>query len=117
MRWLAGTALLALFAVAPSLSATRPSLHVTPGVVAPGAQIHVTGNAHGCLRGDVVSVLSRAFPGHGFAGLGVISARVRAGGAFSATGRVRRKAPPRRYTVTARCGGGNLGVTAHLRVT
>jgi len=60
-------------------------------------------------------VLSRAFAGEGFAGVGSIPARVRAGG-FAATGRVRRYARAGRYAVTARCGGGNLGVTAYLRV-
>jgi len=100
----------------PALSATRPSLRVTPSTAAPGSKVRVSGNAGGCLRGDIVSVLSRAFPGHGFAGMGTISARVNARGAFSATGHIRQKAHQGRYAVTARCGGGNLGVTAYVRV-
>jgi hypothetical protein len=43
-------------------------------------------------------------------------ARVRAGGAFAVAGKVRATAHPGRYVVTARCGGGNLGVAAYLRV-
>jgi hypothetical protein len=95
---------------------TRVSLHVRPTIVSPGAPVTVYGNADGCPRGDAVTVLSRPFAGRPFAGVGTITARVRAGGAFSATGRVRRLARPGRYAVTARCGGGNLGVLAHLRV-
>ena len=76
----------------------------------------MSGNAAGCPRGDVVTVISRAFRGPDFAGLGTISARVRAGGAFSGSGRVRRLARAGRYAVTARCGGGNLGVLVYLRV-
>jgi len=92
------------------------TLRVRPAAVSPGAQVRVSGNAAGCPRGDTVMVLSRAFAGATFAGVGMIPARVREGGAFAATGRVRRFARDGRYVVTARCGGGNLGVTAHLRV-
>jgi hypothetical protein len=94
----------------------RATLRVRPTTVSPGAQVRVSGNAAGCPLGDTVMVLSRAFAGKGFAGFGSIPARVRAGGAFAATGRVRRYARAGRYAVTARCGGGNLGVTAYLRV-
>jgi hypothetical protein len=106
----------ALVLAGPSLSATRPSLHVRPQVVAPGGRVKVTGNADGCPRGDVVTIISRAFPGHGFAGIGAITARVRAGGSFAAIGHVRRNARKGRYGITARCGGGNFGVIVYLRV-
>jgi hypothetical protein len=95
---------------------TRPSLHVRPTVVDPGGRVTVTGNADGCPRGDTVTIISRVFPGQGFAGVGAISGRVRAGGAFSATGRARANAKAGRYGITARCGGGNLGVLVYLRV-
>ena len=111
----AATAALAL-AGSSAAAPSRISLRVRPTIVAPGALVRVSGNADGCPRGDVVMALSRAFAGPGFAGLGGISARVRARGAFSGTGRVRRYAAPGRYRVTARCGGGNLGVSAFLRV-
>ena len=97
-------------------AASAPSLHVSPSVVSPGALVRVSGNADGCPVGDTVLVLSRAFRGPEFAGVHYISARVRAGGAFSATGRIRRHARAGRYGATARCGGGNLGVLAHFRV-
>ena len=103
-------------ATVSSAAGGRVTLRVRPAAVSPGAQVRVSGNAAGCPRGDTVMVLSRAFAGATFAGVGMIPARVREGGAFAATGRVRRRARDGRYVVTARCGGGNLGVTAYLRV-
>ena len=98
-------------------AATRPNMHVSPSVVAPGGRVTVWGNADGCPRGDTVTIISRAFPlTHSFAGVGALFARVRTGGAFSATGHVRLHARPSRYGITARCGGGNLGVVVYLRV-
>jgi hypothetical protein len=98
-------------------SRTRPSLRVSPIVVAPGGRVRVFGNAGGCPRGDTVFILSRALAGRSFAGLGAITTRVRAHGTFSASGYTRRNARAGSYTITARCGGGNLGVTAHLHLT
>ena len=97
--------------------ASQPALHVTPAAVAPGGTVRVTGNADGCPRGDVVTVISRAFRGHAFAGVGAVFTRVGAGGAFAARARIRTRIRAGRYIVTARCGGGNLGVAARLRVT
>jgi hypothetical protein len=92
-------------------------MHVSPSVVSPGGRVTVWGNADGCPHGDAVTIISRAFPTtHTFAGVGAIFARVRAGGAFSATGRVRAHARAGMYGITARCGGGNLGVLVYLRV-
>jgi len=108
---------LSLIVTGAAFSATRTRLHVTPTVVNPGARVTVTGNADGCPRGDTVTIISRAFSrAHTFAGLGAISARVRVHGAFAASGHVRANAKAGRYGITARCGGGNLGVIAYLRV-
>jgi hypothetical protein len=112
-----GTATVRLDVRARPSTRSRPSLHVQPSVVAPGGRVHVFGNAGGCRRGNTVFALSPAFAGRSFAGLGAITTRVRPLGAFSATGHLRRNAVRGRYTVTARCGGGNLGVTTHLRVS
>jgi len=109
-----GAALLG--AAVAGAATSKVSLHVSPAIVSPDGLVRVYGNADGCPRGDAVIVLSRPFAGRPFAGVGTITARVRAGGAFSATGRVRRLARPGRYAVTARCGGGNLGVLVHIRV-
>ena len=112
----ASAAALGVGATVSGAAGGRVTLRVRPATVSPGAQVRVSGNAAGCPRGDTVMVLSRAFAGATFAGVGMIPARVREGGAFAATGRVRRRARDGRYVVTARCGGGNLGVTAYLRV-
>lgn len=106
----------AVLATGAGAASTRIFLRVSPTIVSRGAIVRVYGNADGCPRGDVVTVLSRAFSGPRFAGVPTISARVRAGGAFSARGRIRRLAARGRYGATARCGGGNLGVTAFFRV-
>ena len=116
MKLLTSLVVVLLVGAAPA-SAASPSLHVTPTRVARGGTVRIYGNADGCQRGDVVTIISRAFPGHAFAGIGAISAKVRVGGAFSARGRVRLHARPGRYGITARCGGGNLGVAAYVRIT
>jgi len=79
--------------------------------------VTIRGNADGCPVGDTVSVLSRAFaPTHEFAGVPAVLARVRSGGVFRATTRIPRTRRHGSYVVTARCGGGNLGVARHLVV-
>ena len=93
-----------------------PSLQVRPAVASAGARVVVSGTAPGSPRGDVVTIISRAFPGPGFAGIGGVGTRVRAGGVFSVGVRVARGVARGRYAITARCGGGNLGVAAYLRV-
>ena len=62
-------------------------------------------------------VISHAFPRtHEFAGVPAVLARVRGDGHFRATTRIPRHKRSGRYGVTARCGGGNLGVIAWLTV-
>lgn len=96
--------------------ALAQSINVQPATATRGARVVVTGRAAGCPRGDAVTVLSRAFAGPGFAGVGGAAGPVRAGGAFRIVARVARRAKPGRYAVTARCGGGTLAVRASLRV-
>jgi hypothetical protein len=92
-------------------------LTVSPAIVHRGGTVHIRGNADGCARGDTVFVISRAFSrAHEFAGVPAVLARVRSGGAFRATTVIPRRRRPGRYGVTARCGGGNLGVLAHVTV-
>jgi len=83
----------------------QASVHVQPSVAAPGARVHVFGNAGSCLRGETVFVLSRVFAGRSFAGFGAIITPARSHGAFSAAGHLRRNAKHGRYTVSVRCGG------------
>jgi hypothetical protein len=105
-------------AVGPAAAAGAATLHVSPKQVSRGAQTRVFGSAAGgCAAGDRVTLISRAFPGtHRFAGVPAVFATTRASGAFSKRVRIPAGRAPGSYTVTGRCGGGNLGVTRRLRV-
>jgi hypothetical protein len=105
-------------ATAAAASGSSVSLKVTPAVVARGGSVTVHGNAAPCPVGDQVTIISHAFPvSHLFAGVPAVFATVRSGGAFSTRTTIPRHRKVKRYVVTARCGGGNLGVLAHVRVT
>lgn len=106
----------AAMALAAGLAgATHVRIAVSPTTVAPGGRVVVFGDAAPCPAGSTVTVISRAFPGHAF-GEGTLTGRVRRGGGFSLSGHVRSGLARGRYAVDARCGGGNLGVTAYIRV-
>jgi hypothetical protein len=93
------------------------SIAVTPATVHRGHTVNVHGSADGCPAGDAVTLLSRAFATtHQFAGVPAVYARALRGGHFATTTRIPRTKPPGRYGITGRCGGGNLGVQAHLTV-
>ena len=89
------------------------TLHVTPTVAARGTVVTFTGS--GCTAGDTVFLISRLFPGHAY-GVGAITTKVRANGHFLRRFRVRATTRLRLYGITARCGGGNLGIVVHVRV-
>ena len=89
----------------------------SPNPVHRGHAVRVYGTIPGCVRGDQVTLISRAFSHrHDFAGLPAVYARVGAHHAYSVTTRIPARRAPRRYTISGRCGGGNLGVSANLRV-
>ncbi len=119
MLSLAALASLALAATAlgsASRSATStPSLYVQPGTVAIGGAVHVYGNAGSCAPGSKLAAISFAFPESGFGG-GALFGRVRANHKFSIRSHVRGNVTAGTYSVTARCGGGNLGVSANVTV-
>jgi hypothetical protein len=95
----------------------KPSLHVTPNPVRAGHAVTLKGSAGGCTIGDTVTLLSRAFPAvHSFAGVPAVLTQVRAGGGFR-TSTVIPLSKRGTYSVTGRCGGGNLGFFVQLRVT
>jgi hypothetical protein len=96
----------------------KVSIVVSPSPVIAGKVVKVSGSAGtGCARGDQVTLLSRAFPSkHEFAGVPAIYATTGKGGAFSTSTTIPETRKPGMYTVTGRCGGGNLGVTATLTV-
>jgi hypothetical protein len=98
-------------------SAVTVSLAVTPSNVVRGRTVLVHGVAGDCPAGDAVTVISRAFsPAHSFAGVPAVFAEVGSAGRFSTVARIPSSRRPGAYTVTARCGGGNLGVSARLTV-
>ncbi|HEX6662724.1 MAG TPA: hypothetical protein VF025_03540 [Gaiellaceae bacterium] len=98
-------------------AAAAPSLTLTPSSVKRGHTVLIKGSADGCTVGNTVFVISRAFVHtYEFAGVSAVHARVKTGGYFQATTRIPAKRRPGRYAVTARCGGGNLGVLRHLTV-
>jgi hypothetical protein len=106
-----------LFATAATAAPARVFLAVTPTAVHRGHPVLLRGNAGSCPVGDTVTILSRAFARtHEFAGVPAVLAKVGSGGAFRASTRIPVKRRPGLYGITARCGGGNLGVAAHLRV-
>ena len=97
--------------------AAGPTIRVSPTTVVQGYQVRVYGVVPGCAVGNRVTLLSRAFSHrHEFAGVPAIFAEVRAGHKYSRRPTIPLRRRPGRYAITGRCGGGNLGVTAHLRV-
>jgi hypothetical protein len=82
-----------------------------------GRLVVIRGSAGACPVGDTVTITSRAFVRkHEFAGVPAAVARVRSGGQFQTTARIRRLLRAHLFVVTARCGGGNLGISAHITV-
>jgi hypothetical protein len=101
-----------------ALAATSPSISVRPHRVLAGDRVRVFGNVGGgCVRGDRVTLISRAFSHrHEFAGLPAVFATVGRHGNYSVRTRIPKRRAAHRYRITGRCGGGNLGVHATLRV-
>jgi hypothetical protein len=96
-----------------AVSAATRRISVQPTSVARGGTVTVSGR--GCLAGDTVYLISPPFVGNAFVQHSVAT-KARSNGSFSRRVRIRRSVRPGRYLITARCGGGNLGVAAHLRV-
>jgi hypothetical protein len=107
----------ATLAGAATAATTAVFLHVSPTTVHRGHVVIIRGNAGDCGVGSTVFIISGAFAHtHDFAGVPAVLARVRAGGKFGIRPRIPSNRHVGSYTVTARCGGGNLGVSAHLTV-
>jgi hypothetical protein len=112
-------AMLTLLA-APAWAAPA-TIHVSPSSVAAGDTVTVSGSvgpdsaALECPDG--VTLISEAFVHtHDFAGLPAVVAAVQPDGTFTATTEIPRSKAAGTYTITGRCGGGNLGVSATLAV-
>ena len=106
------TAAAALVLAATGAAAT-PRLSVHPASVARGGTVTVSGT--GCRAGDLVYLISPPFVGHAFVSHSVAT-RARSNGSFARSVHIRTSIRAGRYLITARCGGGNLGVSARLRV-
>ena len=79
--------------------------------------VTLLGSAGGCTPGNTVTLISRAFPAtHEFAGVPAVFAKVRPSGNYSKRVRIPKGKTPKRYRISARCGGGNLGVSRRVRV-
>ena len=118
MRALGGVAALVALLAVSAASAAPPSISVVPATVHRGHTVVVKGSVDGgCSVGDAVTLISKAFVHtHDFAGLPAVFAKVKYGGKFKVTTKIPATKKPKTYTITGRCGGGNLGVAAHLKV-
>jgi hypothetical protein len=98
--------------------AAGPTINTDPHRVAQGGVARVFGVVPGCARGNTVTLMSRAFSHrHEFAGVPAIFATVGRHHRYSKRTTIPAARRPARYRITGRCGGGNLGVIAHVRVT
>lgn len=98
--------------------AAGPTINTDPTRVAQGGVVRVFGVVPECARGNTVTLLSRAFSHrHEFAGVPAIVATVGRHHRYSKRTTIPAGPRPGRYRITGRCGGGNLGVIAHVRVT
>jgi hypothetical protein len=106
-----------VLAVSGVAVAAGPSIRVNPSTVRAGERVEVSGGAGGCPAGDRVTLLSRAFSSrHEFASVPAVYARVRSDGRYGHSVLIPRGRAAGRYAITARCGGGNFPVSAHLRI-
>jgi hypothetical protein len=106
----------AVFGVLPG-EALAATIHASPNPVHAGKKVRVFGDAGDCPAGDQVTLLSRAFSHkHEFAGVPAVFAKVRSNGHYSKRARIPAARTPKKYNITARCGGGTFGVVRKLRV-
>jgi hypothetical protein len=108
-------ALVVLIAAGSAL-ATPVHLVVRPSAVGAGGAIIVTATSSPCLSRDQVTLISTAFPGHAFGGEGAVNGKVGTHGSFAVHARLRSGLRAGWYRIGARCGGGNLGVSAYVRI-
>jgi hypothetical protein len=109
--------LVVLGVVAGPALASSPTIIATPNPVKVGHSVRIHGNAAGCPKGDEVTLISKAFVHTtDFAGLPAIYATVHAHSAYSVTTKLPHSTHPGSYPISARCGGGNFGVTRVLHV-
>ena len=103
--------MIAALALPSAVTAKGPPFHFDPNPVYAGKKVRVFGKpGDGCGPGERVTLISRAFPHkHDFAGKPAVYARVKDNGRFSKRIRIPGSRKARKYRVSARCAGGNLG--------
>ncbi len=101
----------------PASAQASPSLAVTPTTVAAGGSVQVSGTCDPSTNGFAMSSAFLHDAAHDFAGVAAAPFTTDASGAFAVTASIPASTAPGTYSVTARCGGGNLGITATLTVT
>ena len=111
-----GLALAAATLAVPATASAATSLTVSPTTTAPGTTVHVSGSCEANTSGFAISHAFLHNASHDFAGVGAVPFSTNAKGAFSVDATVPATIKPGAYAVTARCGGGNLGITATLTV-
>lgn len=98
------------------IGAVTASLSVSPKTVVRGHTVTVTGRCEPNTVGYVISTAFYHDASHDFAGVGAETIATNIVGEFSATPLVPTSIAPGEYVISARCGGGNIGVTAKLQV-
>lgn len=100
---------------APAATAVPATIHKSPGSVQRGHAVRVFGRVPGCA--GPVTLISGAFSHRrDFAGRPAISAHVSGAGYYTIVAHIPATRAPGAYTISGRCGGGNIGTTAVLRV-
>ena len=108
---------------AVALPASAATIVVSPTTVSTSGTVTVSGDVSaggvlGCAVPGPVTLISNAFSGISeFAGEGAVMLPIDASGHFSSSVTLKPSVAAGTYTVTGRCGGGNLGVSATLTVT
>jgi hypothetical protein len=114
------TAILAVAALGllPGEAVAAATIHASPNPVHAGKRVRLFGHTGGgCEPGGQVTLISRAFSHkHDFAGLPAVFATVQPNGHYSKRTRIPKGKTPKKYAITARCGGGNFGITRKLTV-
>jgi hypothetical protein len=104
------------------VTASAASINVAPTSVPVGGTVTVSGDVlasglPGCTLPGQVTLISGAFAGQGSFMNMDVETTAGADGKYSVAAKILPGVAPGTYTVTGRCGGGNLGVQATLTVT
>ena len=117
------TGLVVLIVGATALPAAAVALDATPSSVAVGGTVTISGDVlvngtPSCQLPGPVTVISHVFDGLGeFAGVGAVFVNVDSTGHYSQAVTLKTSVPAGTYQVTARCGGGNLGILRTITVS